>query len=57
MNTWGNKLHEATVTIAEMAAVGMGLDKEAFTQRMKGGAHLLATVLRAHVPSLSPLRT
>ena len=42
MNLWGNKLHEATVTIAEMAAVGMNLDADTFTSRMDGGAHLLA---------------
>lgn len=25
-----------------MAAIGMGLEKNAFTKRMEGGAHLLA---------------
>ena len=42
MNTWGEKLHSATLTIAEMAALGMGAEKSAFTSRMEGGAHLLA---------------
>lgn len=42
MNTWGTKLNEAVFTVAEMAALGMGTDKNAFTSRMKGGAHLLA---------------
>ena len=42
MDTWGGKLHSAIFTVAEMAAVGMGLDPAAFTGRMEGGAHLLA---------------
>lgn len=42
MNQWGGKLHSAVFTVAEMAAVGMGIDKAAFTSRMEGGAHLLA---------------
>ena len=42
MNKWGNKLHSAVFTVAEMAALGMGLGKETFTSRMEGGAHLLA---------------
>ena len=42
MNTWGEKLHSAVFTVAEMAALGMGIDKTAFTKRMQGGAHLLA---------------
>lgn len=42
MNTWGEKLHTAVFTVAEMAALGMGIEKKAFTSRMEGGAHLLA---------------
>eukprot|EP00354_Favella_ehrenbergii_P008235 CAMPEP_0170467300 /NCGR_PEP_ID=MMETSP0123-20130129/10927_1 /TAXON_ID=182087 /ORGANISM="Favella ehrenbergii, Strain Fehren 1" /LENGTH=371 /DNA_ID=CAMNT_0010733625 /DNA_START=74 /DNA_END=1189 /DNA_ORIENTATION=+ len=42
MNTWGGKLHSAIFTVAEMAAIGMGVEKSAFTSRMEGGAHLLA---------------
>jgi hypothetical protein len=42
MNNWGEKLLQAGMTAAEMAAIGMGLDKESFTKRMLGGAHLLA---------------
>ena len=42
MDTWGEKLHSAVFTVAEMAAVGMGVDKSTFTDRMQGGAHLLA---------------
>lgn len=42
MNGWGYKMFDAVSTVAEMTAVGMGLDKDAFTKRMEGGAHLLA---------------
>lgn len=42
MNNWGGKLHSAIFTVAEMAALGMGIEADAFTKRMEGGAHLLA---------------
>lgn len=42
MDTWGNKLLGTAFTIAEMAAVGFGLEKDAFTKRMTNGPHLLA---------------
>lgn len=42
MDTWGNKLLQAAFTAAEMAAVGFGLDKNYFTEKMNGGYHLLA---------------
>lgn len=42
MNKWGTMMIAACFTAAEMAAVGMGLEKEAFTSRMQGGPHLLA---------------
>lgn len=42
MDSWGNKLLATATTIAEMAAVGFGLEKDAFTKRMKYGPHLLA---------------
>lgn len=42
MNSWGTTLHTTLNTVAEMAALGMGLETDAFTQRMQGGAHLLA---------------
>lgn len=29
-------------TVAKMAAIGMGLPEEVFTEKMKGGDHLLA---------------
>ena len=42
MDKWGNKLEGAVYTVAEMAAIGMGLEKDKFTSCLKGGAHLLA---------------
>jgi isopenicillin N synthase-like dioxygenase len=42
MDTWGNKLLQAAHTASEMAAIGMGLPYNTFTERMNGGAHLLA---------------
>ena len=42
MDNWGNKLNQAAFTVAEMAAIGMGIDRKTFTSRMEGGAHLLA---------------
>lgn len=42
MSTWGDKLLQAVYAVAEMSAIGMGVPKDTFTKRMKGGAHLLA---------------
>eukprot|EP00735_Rhodelphis_limneticus_P014339 TRINITY_DN834_c0_g1::TRINITY_DN834_c0_g1_i1::g.25457::m.25457 TRINITY_DN834_c0_g1::TRINITY_DN834_c0_g1_i1::g.25457 ORF type:complete len:355 (-),score=141.07,DIOX_N/PF14226.1/8.8e-08,2OG-FeII_Oxy/PF03171.15/0.065 TRINITY_DN834_c0_g1_i1:468-1532(-) len=42
MNMWGGKMLDAVKAISELAAVGFGLDKDAFTQRMNYGPHLLA---------------
>ena len=42
MNSWGNHMINACMTAAQMAAVGMGLDEEAFTSRMDQGSHLLS---------------
>ena len=42
MDKWGNKLLDAVKTVAEMAAIGMGLESQTFLKRMEGGAHLLA---------------
>lgn len=42
MNKWGFKLINAVEQVAEMSAIGMGLDKNTFTEKMAGGAHLLA---------------
>jgi isopenicillin N synthase-like dioxygenase len=42
MDSWGYKLLDSCHTVSEMLALGLGLDKDAFTQRMRLGAHLLA---------------
>ena len=42
MDTWGNKLLDAVHQVAEMAAIGMGIDRNAFLSRMQGGAQLLS---------------
>lgn len=42
MDSWGNKMIYAIEVVAEMAAVGFGLKKDAFTSLMKQGPHLLA---------------
>lgn len=42
MNKWGTMMIEACFTAAEMCAVGLGIDQETFSSRMKLGPHLLA---------------
>mgnify|MGYP001603871438 CR=1 FL=1 len=42
MSSWGNHMHAAVLTIAEMAAVGFGLPADTLTNMAKGGPHLLA---------------
>lgn len=42
MDSWGTKLLSAVETVAEMAAIGMGIERDTFTSKMDGGAHLLA---------------
>lgn len=42
MNTWGTYMHDACYLIAEMGAIGLGLNKDDFTSRMKYAGHLLA---------------
>jgi len=42
MNMWGNKMLDALLTIAEMAAVGFNIPKDSFTSLMADGPHLLA---------------
>jgi len=34
MDKWGNQMVDATFLAAEMAAIGMGLDKDTFTTKM-----------------------
>jgi isopenicillin N synthase-like dioxygenase len=42
MNTWGSKLLTAVSTVAEMIALGLGLESNAFTSLMQYAPHLLA---------------
>jgi isopenicillin N synthase-like dioxygenase len=42
MNLWGSKLLTAVSTVAEMLALGLDLDQNAFTQLMHRAPHLLA---------------
>ena len=42
MDRWGTMMINACMTAAEMAALGMGLNKDTFTSKMEGGPHLLA---------------
>ncbi|XP_030961970.1 uncharacterized protein LOC115983440 [Quercus lobata] len=42
MDSWGYKMIAAIEVVAEMAAIGFGLPKDAFTSLMKQGPHLLA---------------
>ena len=41
METWGAKMLDALFTVAEMAAIGFGLEKHAITDLMHMGPHLL----------------
>ena len=34
MNKWGGQMVDATFLAAEMAAIGMGVHKDTFTQKM-----------------------
>eukprot|EP00842_Homolaphlyctis_polyrhiza_P003112 jgi/Hompol1/3801/HPOL_006815-RA len=42
MNHWGNRMLDAVSVVSEMAAVGLGLPRDAFSSRAKYGPHLLA---------------
>ncbi|KAJ4765019.1 2-oxoglutarate (2OG) and Fe(II)-dependent oxygenase superfamily protein [Rhynchospora pubera] len=42
MDFWGSKMISAIEVVAEMAAIGFGLSKDAFTSLMNQGPHLLA---------------
>ncbi|WCJ18973.1 2-oxoglutarate (2OG) and Fe(II)-dependent oxygenase superfamily protein [Euphorbia peplus] len=41
MDTWGHKMVDAVHAVAELAAIGFGLSKDAFTSLMKEGPQLL----------------
>mmetsp|Transcript_13059 Transcript_13059/g.27551 ORF Transcript_13059/g.27551 Transcript_13059/m.27551 type:complete len:366 (+) Transcript_13059:133-1230(+) len=42
MTMWGKKMLQALEVVAEMAAIGLGLDRKAFVDKMKNAPHLLA---------------
>ena len=42
MDGWGEKMLGTVCTVSEIVAVGLGLDRDAFTSRMQMGPHLLA---------------
>ena len=42
MNKWGNKLHAAVYSVAEMIALGFEIKKTSFTEGLDYGNHLLA---------------
>lgn len=42
MDSWGTAMINGCLTVAEMAAIGLGLKPDTFTSRMQGGSHLLA---------------
>lgn len=42
MNNWGNHMLKGCEVTAEMTALGLGLDKNVFTDRMRYAGHLLA---------------
>jgi hypothetical protein len=42
MDGWGNHMVHAAETAAEMVAIGLGVDQNTFTDRMRLGAHLLS---------------
>lgn len=42
MNSWGNHMLEGCNVVAEMAAIGVGLPQDSFTEKMKYSGHLLA---------------
>ena len=42
MDGWGERMLATVSTVAEVVAVGLGLERDAFTSRMQMGPHLLA---------------
>ena len=42
MDSWGEKMLATVSTVAEAAAMGLGLERNAFSSRMRMGPHLLA---------------
>lgn len=42
MDSWGKAMINGCLTVAEMAALGLGLRMDTFSSKMHGGSHLLA---------------
>lgn len=42
MNKWGGLMHQAVSLVAEMAAVGFGMERDGFSSLCRNGPHLLA---------------
>ena len=42
MDKWGHHMINGCFTVAEMAAIGLGLNRSTFTKKMERGPHLLA---------------
>lgn len=42
MDSWGTNMVNGCFTVAEMAAIGLGLDRNTFVDKMQKGPHLLA---------------
>ncbi|KAL2912874.1 hypothetical protein HK105_207655 [Polyrhizophydium stewartii] len=42
MNHWGNRMLDAVTVVSEVAAVGLGLERDTFSKRSRFGPHLLA---------------
>jgi hypothetical protein len=42
MNMWGGKMLAAITDLVEMAAIGLGLEKDALSTRIQNAPHLLA---------------
>lgn len=42
MNSWGTQLKNCNLIVAEMAAIGFGLEQNAFSEKVKYGDYYLA---------------
>ena len=55
MDTWGHLMLGTITTVSEMVALGLGLEKDTFTQRMQFGPHLLAPTGTTEMTMISRL--
>ncbi len=42
MDKWGGMMLNGCMTVAKMAAIGLDIPENSFSEKMEGGAHLLA---------------